>query len=123
MRVLIVDDEPVARYGIRRGLAGEPAVEVVGECNTGRAALKAIRDLAPDLIYLDVQLPGLDGFEVLERLGEQGRKPAIIFTTAYEQYALDAFAVQAVDYLVKPWRKERFQQALERARVLLAARS
>jgi two-component system, LytTR family, response regulator len=123
MRVLIVDDEPVARLGIRRALAGQTSVEIIGECATGRQALRMLREFTPDLVYLDVQLPGLDGFDVLEQLGAPDNPPVVIFVTAFEQYALDAFGVQAVDYLVKPWRRERFQQALERARLWLAARS
>jgi two-component system LytT family response regulator len=120
VRVLIVDDEPVARYGIRLALRSEPDVEIVGECATGRSAIEAIKELAPDLVFLDIHMPSLDGIEVATRVAAPNA-PAIIFTTAFEQYALDAFALQAVDYLVKPWRKERFQQALGRARLLLAA--
>jgi two-component system LytT family response regulator len=120
MRVLIVDDEPVARYGIRLALRAEPDVEIVGECVTGRSAIEAIRELAPDLVFLDIHIPLLDGIEVATRVAAP-HAPAIIFTTAFEQYALDAFALQAVDYLVKPWRKERFRQALRRARLLLEA--
>jgi two-component system, LytTR family, response regulator len=120
VRVLIVDDEPVARSGIRLALRTEPDIEIVGECVTGRAAIEAIRGLAPDLVFLDIHIPLLDGIEVASRVIAP-HAPAIIFTTAFEQYALDAFALQAVDYLVKPWRKERFQQALGRARLLLEA--
>jgi two-component system LytT family response regulator len=120
VRVLIVDDEPVARYGIRLALRSEPDMEVVGECATGRSAIEAIRELAPDLVFLDIHIPSLDGIEVATRVAAPN-SPAIIFTTAFEQYALDAFALQAVDYLVKPWRKERFRQALGRARLLLEA--
>jgi two-component system, LytTR family, response regulator len=120
MRVLIVDDEPVARSGIRLALRTEPDMEIVGECATGRSAVEAIRKLAPDLVFLDIHIPLLDGIEVASRLAAP-HAPAIIFTTAFEQYALDAFALQAVDYLVKPWRKERFRQALGRARTLFDA--
>jgi two-component system LytT family response regulator len=123
MRVVIVDDEPVARLGIRKALASETSVEIVGECATGRQALRMLRELTPDLVFLDVQIPGLDGFDVLEQLGTPANPPVVIFVTAFEHYALDAFGVQAVDYLVKPWRQERFQQALERARLWLAARA
>jgi two-component system, LytTR family, response regulator len=120
VRVLIVDDEPVARHGIRLALRTEPDVEIVGECVTGRSAIEAIRELAPDVVFLDIHIPLLDGIEVATRIAAPNA-PAIIFTTAFEQYALDAFALQAVDYLVKPWRKERFRQALGRARLLLEA--
>jgi two-component system, LytTR family, response regulator len=120
VRILIVDDEPVARYGIRLALRTEPDVEIVGECVTGRSAIEAIKELAPDLVFLDIHIPLLDGIEVAASIAAPNA-PAIIFTTAFEQYALDAFALQAVDYLVKPWRKERFRQALGRARLLLEA--
>jgi two-component system LytT family response regulator len=120
VRVLIVDDEPVARSGIRLALRTEPDIEIVGECVTGRSAIEAIRELAPDLVFLDIHIPSPDGIEVASRVAAP-HAPVIIFTTAFEQYALDAFAVQAADYLVKPWRKERFQQALGRARLLLEA--
>lgn len=120
IRALIVDDEPLAREGVRLHLAGVADVEVVGECGDGEAAVKAILDLAPDLVFLDVQLPGLDGFEVLDRVG--GRLPAIVFTTAYERHAVAAFERHALDYLLKPYDAARFALALERARQELARR-
>lgn len=120
MKVVIVDDEPTARHGIRIALQSEPDIQLVAECRDGRSALKSIRELAPDLMFMDVRMPAMDGIEVVSQLRAPGA-PAVIFTTAYEQYALDAFALQAVDYLVKPWRKERFQQAITRARLIVAA--
>jgi two-component system LytT family response regulator len=116
LRVLIVDDEPAARVLLREYLAsplpGAPAVEVVGECADGFAAVKAIAELAPDLVLLDIQMPKLSGFEVLELLDDP---PAVVFTTAYEEHALKAFEVHAVDYLLKPFPPERLAEALGRA--------
>jgi two-component system, LytTR family, response regulator len=118
MRVLIVDDEHLARAVLREYLADAPDVEVVGECANGFEAVKAIADLAPDLVFLDIQMPRLDGFEVAE-LG--GAKTRYLFVTAYDQFALRAFEVHAVDYLLKPFSRERLAQALAHARGLLAA--
>jgi two-component system, LytTR family, response regulator len=115
LRVLIVDDEPLARRGIRARLAGDPDVDIVGEAGSGRAAVRAIRELQPDLVFLDVQMPGLDGFGVLAEIGAE-RMPLTIFVTAYEQHALRAFDAHALDYLLKPLEDERFATALERAR-------
>jgi two-component system, LytTR family, response regulator len=115
IRVLIVDDEPIARKGIRRLLDEAPDVEIVGECGDGAEAVSAIRKRAPDLVFLDVQMPELDGFGMLEKVGvEQG--PEIIFVTAYDEYTLRAFEVHALDYLLKPVNPERFHKALGRAR-------
>jgi len=115
IRALIVDDEPLARERIRELLKTEPDVVCAGECSSGREAVKAIVRLEPDLVFLDVQMPEGDGFEVLRAL--QDRKlPAIIFVTAYDKYALRAFEVHAIDYLLKPFRQARFESALERAR-------
>jgi two-component system LytT family response regulator len=114
-RVVIADDEPLARERLRMLLAAEPWVDVVRECNDGTAAVAAIRDLQPDLIFLDLQMPGATGFEVIEQVGP-ARMPAVVFVTAYDQYALRAFEVRALDYLLKPFDRERFQQALVRAR-------
>lgn len=114
-RVLIVDDEPIARRGIRILLEEEPDVEVVGECGDGRTAVEAIRRERPDLVFLDVQMPDLDGFQVLKMVGPD-HLPFVIFVTAYDRYALQAFEVHALDYLLKPYDDERFQAALERAR-------
>jgi two-component system LytT family response regulator len=116
MRVLIVDDEPLACERIRTILAGERDVEIVGECHDGASALASIRKLAPDLVFLDVQMPEMDGFAVLEQLDPQ-RRPVIIFVTAYDQYAIKAFEVSALDYLLKPFDRDRFDRALARGRM------
>ncbi len=115
IRTLIVDDEPLARRGLRAHLAGERDVEVVAECGDGREAVRLIRELEPDLVFLDVQMPELDGFGVLEQAAA-GRLPSVIFVTAYDKYALRAFDVHALDYLLKPFDAERFAEALARAR-------
>ena len=119
LRVVIVDDEPLARAVVREYLQSHPGVEVVAECGNGFDAVKAVAELAPDLVFLDVQMPKLDGFEVLELFG---RHVPVIFTTAYDQYALRAFEVHAVDYLLKPFSEERFAEALSRARARLHSR-
>jgi two-component system, LytTR family, response regulator len=119
LRVVIVDDEPLARQVVREYLGAHPGVEVVAECANGFDAVKSVTELSPDLVFLDVQMPKLSGFEVLELLG---RDVAVIFTTAYDQYALQAFEVHAVDYLLKPFSEERFAEALSRARGRLLAR-
>ena len=113
-RVLIVDDEPLARERLRRLLESEPSCELIGECGDGASAVAAIRSTSPDLVFLDVQMPELDGFEVLEKLGFD-KLPAVIFVTAYDQFALKAFEVHAVDYLLKPINPDRLKQALQRA--------
>lgn len=118
---LVVDDEALARRRVVEMLHRRDDVQVVGECANGREAVEAIRRLEPDILFLDVQMPGLDGFQVLERLGPQ-ELPAVIFSTAYDEYALAAFDVHAVDYLLKPYADERLEQALERAESLLRAR-
>lgn len=115
MRALIIDDEPLARQRIRQFLAGEPDLEIIGEAGDGVEAVRLIESLDPDLLFLDVQMPELDGFGVLESLGD-GMIPAIIFITAYDQHAVKAFEVHAVDYLLKPFERERFHVALDRAR-------
>jgi two-component system, LytTR family, response regulator len=115
IRTLIVDDEPLARERMRSLLGGEADIAIVGECRDGREAVAAIKRDSPDLVFLDVQIPELDGFQVLEAIGAE-RTPAIVFVTAYDQYALQAFEVHAVDYLLKPFDEERFRRALERAR-------
>src|SRR6476469_8303617 len=104
LRVVIVDDEPLARALVRQCIAAHPGVEVIAECGNGFEAVKAVTELAPDLLFLDVQMPKLSGFEVLELLG---REVPVIFTTAYDQYALRAAEVHAVDYLLKPFDPER----------------
>jgi two-component system LytT family response regulator len=118
MRIVIVDDEPLARSGLQARLAEHGDVQVVGQCGTGKAAVTAIRDLAPDLVFLDVQMPGLNGFDVLRKVPANGL-PLVIFLTAYDHYALAAFEVNAVDYLLKPIDDVRFTHALERARAQL----
>lgn len=112
LRTVIVDDEGPARDLLREYLSGEPGIEVVAECANGFEAVKRIGELSPELVFLDVQMPKLDGFEVLELI-EPG--PAVVFVTAYDEYALKAFEVHAVDYLLKPFSDERFQAALDRA--------
>jgi two-component system LytT family response regulator len=113
LRVLVVDDEPLAREGLRMMLAAEPDVEIVGEAAGGHDAVAAIEKLTPDLVFLDVQMPGLNGFEVLAALPSP--PPAVVFVTAYDEYALRAFDVHAVDYLLKPYDDQRFRAALRRA--------
>ena len=115
IRALIVDDEPLARQRIRTLLEADPDVEVVGECADGRSAVAAVREQAPDLLFLDVQMPLLDGFGVLAALGA-GPLPVVIFVTAHDRYALRAFEVHALDYLLKPFDRERFRTALGRAK-------
>ncbi len=120
-RVLIADDEAPARHRIRALLAERTRYVIAGESDTGRSTLDAIHKVKPDLTFLDVQMPDLNGLEVLEQLETEAR-PVIIFTTAYEQYALDAFDAHAIDYLLKPYTDERFDAALERAEQLLQSR-
>jgi two-component system, LytTR family, response regulator len=115
IRTMIVDDEPPARRNLRALLKGVPDVELVKECGNGRDAVCQIRALQPDLVFLDVQMPELDGFEVLENLAGHPL-PVIIFVTAYDQYALKAFEVSALDYLLKPFDDARFHRAMSQAR-------
>jgi two-component system LytT family response regulator len=121
IRALIVDDEPLARERIRMLLEGERDIEIVSESANGTEALRDIQRLAPDLVFLDIQMPELTGFEVLDRV-DPTRMPVIIFVTAYDQYALKAFEVCALDYLLKPFDRERFGRALSRARAELDRR-
>ncbi len=119
IKTLIVDDEPLSRERIRTLLAPQTDVEIVGEYGDGRQALAAMQQTHPDLLFLDVQMPDLDGFGLLRSLPaakESGRLPVVVFVTAYDQHALRAFEVNALDYLLKPFDEERFLQALERAR-------
>ena len=120
IRAVIVDDEPLARRRIKRMLARDADVEVVGDCGNGKDAIAAIKTLNPNLLFLDVQMPEVDGFDVLESIGPK-RLPFVIFVTAYDQYALRAFEVSAVDYLVKPFDRARFDKALARAKSRLAS--
>jgi two-component system response regulator AlgR len=119
MRVLLVDDEPLARDRLRRLLDELDGVELVGEAADGKSALSATAALQPDLILLDIRMPGMDGMAVARHLASLPHPPRVIFTTAYGEYALEAFEAQAIDYLVKPVRRERLAQALERAAQLL----
>jgi two-component system LytT family response regulator len=115
IRVLIVDDEPLAREGVRMRLQPAPDIEIIGECRNGREAVAAILRDAPDLVFLDIQMPRMDGFAVIEAVGAQ-RMPHVIFVTAYDEHALRAFEVHALDYLLKPMDGSRFAEALARAR-------
>lgn len=115
IRALVIDDEPLARDMIREMLESDPDVEIIAECANGREAVAAIKSLSPDLIFLDIQMPELGGFEVLESL-DSGSAPYVIFATAYDQYAVRAFEVHAFDYLLKPFDQERFDVAWQRAR-------
>ncbi len=118
IRTLIVDDEVLGIQRIQDLLEGEPDVEVVGTCRNGQQALGALRSGKVDLLFLDIRMQGMDGFEVLEELGDTPM-PLVIFVTAYDQYALQAFQVHAVDYILKPIQEDRFQEAVARARQLL----
>src|SRR5215467_6928872 len=122
MRALIVDDEPLARRGVALRLKTFGDVEIVGECGDGSSAVERILELSPDVVFLDVQMPGMDGFEVLKALPHKDL-PLVIFMTAYEQHALRAFDVHALDYLLKPVDDERFGVALQRARQVQEAGS
>src|SRR6187549_2433105 len=113
VRVLIVDDEAPARAKIKRLLASEPRLEVAGEAASGTEALAQLAALSPEVVFLDVQMPGGNGFEVLEALPDEVR-PLVIFSTAYDQFALRAFEAAAVDYLLKPYDEARFRVAVER---------
>jgi two-component system LytT family response regulator len=120
--VLIVDDEPLAREGLRMLLAGDPQVAAISEAKNGREAVTAIRESRPDLVFLDVQMPEMDGFEVIQEVVHEAdpeQMPAVVFVTAYDQYAIRAFEINALDYLLKPVTAERFHQSLERAKARL----
>src|SRR4051812_34756910 len=117
-RVLIVDDEPLARERIRTLLADEPGFEIVGEATDGTSGAESILALQPDLVFLDVQMPGADGFDVIDAVGAD-KMPFVVFVTAHDRYALKAFDVHALDYLLKPFDKARFSTALERAKTQL----
>jgi two-component system, LytTR family, response regulator len=120
LTVLVADDEPLARRRLLRLLRAEPGIEVVAECKGGRSAVEQILARTPDLVFLDIQMPDLDGFGVIAEVGPE-RMPAVVFVTAYDQYALRAFEVHAFDYLLKPFEGERFHAALARVRAFLSA--
>jgi len=120
VRTLIVDDMPLARSRLRRHLASDPELEIVGEARNGLEAIEAIQSLTPDLVFLDVQMPELGGFEVLETLGPDA-VPAVVFVTAYDEFALRAFEVHALDYLLKPFDAARLAAAVARAKKQLGA--
>lgn len=115
IRTVIVDDEPLAREGVRMMLEADSEISIVAECAGGREALAAISEQKPDLIFLDVQMPEMGGFEVLEAVGAE-QSPQVIFVTAYDKYALQAFEAHALDYLLKPFTVKRFNEALSRAK-------
>ncbi len=119
---MLVDDEALARSFVRQLLAAHPDIRVLAECANGFEAVRAVAETKPDILFLDVQMPQLDGLEVLELIDRDAAgRPAVIFVTAYDQYALKAFDANAVDYLLKPFDRARFDRALERARTRLAA--
>ena len=118
--VLVVDDEPIARHAIVRLLRDDPDIEVLGECGDGVSAVAAIRSQSPDLVFLDIQMPAINGMDVVATIGA-ARMPATVFVTAFEQYAVRAFEANAVDYLVKPFSRERFAETLQRAKARLSA--
>jgi two-component system LytT family response regulator len=115
LRLLIVDDEPLIRKGIRNAASSLADLEIIGECGEGEEAIQAIQSSHPDLVLLDVQMPGCSGLDVVHEIGA-AQMPAIIFITAYDEYAVKAFELNAVDYLLKPFDEERFRESIERAR-------
>jgi len=119
IRTVIVDDEPLARDAIRLRLHDEPDIDVIGEAATGSEAVALIAKVLPDVVFLDVQMPGFDGFEVLDRVAPTWL-PIVVFVTAYDRYALKAFETHALDYLLKPFTRDRFRAALQRARAVFA---
>lgn len=121
IRTLIVDDEPLARDRVKRFLRDESDIQIIGECGNGKEAVAAIQDRNPDLVFLDIQMPEKNGFEVVRSLDED-RMPAVIFVTAYDQYALQAFDVHALDYLLKPFNRERLHRAVAHAREQIESR-
>jgi two-component system LytT family response regulator len=116
---LVVDDEPIARHAIVRLLRDDPEMEMIGECGDGAAAVAAIRRHSPDLVFLDIQMPAMTGIDVIAQIGTE-RMPATVFVTAFEQHAVRAFEVNAVDYLVKPFSRDRFHLTLRRAKARLS---
>ena len=122
IRAIIVDDEPPARRRISQMLKAHTDIKIIGECSDGSEAVKFILKNRPDLVFLDVQMPGLNGFEVIQTIGPR-QMPPVIFVTAYDKYAINAFDVNAVDYLLKPFDQPRFQAALQRARKEIAVQT
>ena len=122
IRALIVDDEPLAREGLRLHLRDEPEIEIIGEAANGEEAVEAIRSLQPDLVFLDVQMPGIDGFGVLEAIGAEGM-PSIVFVTAHDEFAVRAFDAYAIDYVLKPVDPDRLRRAVQRVREAVARRA
>ena len=118
MKTLIVDDEPIARQVLREALGTFPSVDVVGEAENGKQALEQIEELHPDLVFLDLQMPVMAGFEVIRNLGSAGRMPIVVIVTAFDEHAIEAFDAGAVDYLLKPVSQARLRKAVERARSL-----
>jgi two-component system, LytTR family, response regulator len=122
LRTLIVDDEPIARRVLREELEAIAGIELAGEADSGSAAIRAIADRRPDLVFLDLQMPGMGGFDVVRSLRQAEHLPVFVIVTAFDQYAIDAFDAGAIDYLLKPVRHERLAQAVDRARKLCASR-
>lgn len=120
MTALVVDDEPIARRAVTRLLREHPDIELVGECGDGISAIQAIRTHSPDVVFLDIQMPAMDGMDVVSNIGP-ARMPATVFVTAFEHYAVRAFEANAVDYLVKPFSRDRFMQTLKRVKTRLLA--
>src|SRR5436190_11656229 len=122
IRTLIVDDEPLARERVKRLLRYETDIRVIGECGNGAEAIKSIKTEKPDLVFLDIQMPEKNGFEVIKSLDAK-TVPTVVFVTAYDQYALQAFDVHALDYLLKPFNRERLHRAVTRAREIIENRN
>ncbi|HEX2616725.1 MAG TPA: response regulator, partial [Flavobacteriales bacterium] len=122
IRAIVVDDEPAARTRIARLLSQDPEIELIAECRNGNEAIEAVGKHRPDLMFLDVQMPQVNGFEVVARIGRE-RMPFVVFVTAHDQYALKAFDVNAVDYLLKPYDDERFHSSLEKAKKFIEMRT
>jgi len=120
IKALIVDDEPLARRSIRLLLDRDDDIEIAGECDNGTAAVELVRNDRPDLVFLDIQMPGMSGFDMLEALSKQDTLPVIIFVTAFDEHAIRAFEFNALDYLLKPFSDERFERSIERAKAQLA---
>src|SRR5215216_7542717 len=121
-KALIADDEPAARRGVRQLLAGFPEFAVAGECRNGAEVLTALNSSAPDVVFLDIQMPGIDGFEVIKRRTVE-RMPAVVFLTAFDQFAIKAFETEALDYLIKPVSEARFAMTIKRLVTRLQSRS